>query len=37
MNDKDIVRLFFDRNTDALDGLSKKYGSYCTAIAKNIL
>ena len=37
MNDKDIVRLFFDRNPDALAEFSKKYGSYCNTIAKNIL
>ena len=37
MNDKEIVRLFFDRNQDALDELEKKYGSYCNTIAKNIL
>ena len=37
MNDKDIVQMLFDRNTDALDALSQKYGSYCNTIAKNIL
>lgn len=37
MKDKDIVQLFFDRNPDALDALSKKYSSYCNTIAKNIL
>jgi len=37
MNDKDIVQLCFERNPDAIDELSKKYGSYCNTIAKSIL
>lgn len=37
MNDKDIVRLYFNRDQRALSATAKKYGSYCTAIARNIL
>ena len=37
MDDAEIVRLYWDRNEQALDATADKYGSYCTAIAKNIL
>ncbi len=37
MNDKDIVRLYFNRDQRALSATAKKYGNYCTAIARNIL
>ena len=37
MEDKDIVRLYWDRNERAIDETSAKYGSYCTSIAMNIL
>ncbi len=37
MNDKEIVQMFFDRNPDAIESLSKKYDGYCNTIAKNIL
>lgn len=37
MNDKDIIRLYFDRDQRALSATAKKYGKYCTSIAKNIL
>ena len=37
MDDKGIVRLYFDRNEQAIDETSKKYGKYCFSIANNIL
>lgn len=37
MDDKGIVRLYFDRNETALDETAKKYGKYCFSIAHNIL
>lgn len=37
MDDKGIVRLYFDRNQRAIDETSKKYGKYCFSIAYNIL
>ena len=37
MNDKDLIRLYFDRDQRALSVTAKKYGKYCTSIAKNIL
>lgn len=37
MNDKDIIQLYFDRDQKALSATAKKYGKYCTSIAKNIL
>jgi len=37
VNDKDIVRLYFNRDQRALSATAKKYGNYCTAIARNIL
>ena len=37
MDDKGIVRLYFERNERAIDETSKKYGKYCFSIANNIL
>lgn len=37
MDDREIVGLFFARNENALREASKKYGLYCTSIARNIL
>lgn len=37
MEDKEIIRLFFERNEKALSAVSKKYGRYCDIIAKNVI
>lgn len=37
MEDEEIISLFFERNESALSEASKKYGGYCTTIARNIL
>lgn len=37
MKDHEIIQLFFDRNQKAISATAKKYGKYCTSIAKNIL
>ena len=37
MDDESIVRLYWDRNEDAITESSGKYGSYCASIARNIL
>lgn len=37
MDDKGIVRLYFERNEQAIDETSRKYGKYCFSIANNIL
>ena len=37
MDDKAIIRMFFDRDENGLSAASKKYGAYCLKIAKNIL
>ena len=37
MEDYQIVELYFQRNTDAIKETDSKYGSYCFAIANNIL
>ncbi len=37
MDDKDIVRLYWDRNDQAIRATSDKYGRYCRSIARNIL
>lgn len=37
MEDNDIIRLYWDRNDQAIRATSEKYGRYCKAIAKNIL
>lgn len=35
--DSDIIRRFFERDESALSDVNRKYGSYCSAIARNIL
>lgn len=37
MNDKEIIQLYLNRDQRALSVTAKKYGKYCTSIAKNIL
>lgn len=37
MEDAQIVQLYWDRNEEAIPVTAQKYGSYCTAIAQNIL
>lgn len=37
MDDNGIIRLYWDRNDQAIRATSEKYGRYCKAIAKNIL
>ncbi len=37
MDDRKIVRLFFERSETALREVSEKYGAYCMTIARNIL
>ncbi len=37
MEDKDIVELYFERSEQAIDATAEKYGSYCHAIARNLL
>lgn len=37
MDDREIIRLFFERDEAALNEVSRKYGSFCGAIARNIL
>lgn len=37
MGDKEIIQLYFDRDQKALLATAKKYGKYCTTIARNIL
>lgn len=37
MDDKGIIKLYFERKESALDETAKKYGKYCYAIAFNIL
>jgi RNA polymerase sigma-70 factor (ECF subfamily) len=37
MDDRTIVQLYWDRDEQAIPATVDKYGSYCTAIAKNIL
>lgn len=37
MNDKEIIRLFFDRDEKAIEYTAEKYHSYCRAIADKIL
>jgi RNA polymerase sigma-70 factor (ECF subfamily) len=36
MEDKDIIRLYFERAEDAIGKTAEKYGSLCRVIAKNI-
>lgn len=35
--DSEIVRRFFERDESALSDVNRKYGGYCTSIARNIL
>lgn len=37
MDDKQIIRLFFERSEQAITELSRKYGDLCMKIAKSIL
>ncbi len=37
MDDARIVQLYLDRNEQAIPATARKYGNYCTSIAKNIL
>lgn len=37
MDDTQIVRLYWDRNEQALTATADKYGRYCASIAENIL
>ena len=37
MDDEKIVKLYWDRNEQAITETSEKYGHYCTKIAYNIL
>ncbi len=37
LSDAEIVSLFFERDEKALSAVSRKYGSYCGAIVRNIL
>ncbi len=37
MDDINIVRLYWDRNEQAITATANKYGNYCISIAKNIL
>ena len=37
MDDEKIIRLYWDRNEQAIPATADKYGNYCTSIAKNIL
>ncbi len=37
LEDSKIIRLYWDRNQDAISATSEKYGNYCTSIAMNIL
>lgn len=37
MDDTKIIQLYWDRDKQAITATAEKYGSYCTAIARNIL
>ncbi|MBR3268530.1 MAG: sigma-70 family RNA polymerase sigma factor [Oscillospiraceae bacterium] len=37
MNDQEMIRLFWERNENAISEASAKYGHYCSGIAMNIL
>lgn len=37
MEDKEIVKLYWERNSNAIKETDSKYGGYCKAIATNIL
>ena len=37
MKDSEIIGLYFERNEEAIEKTSEKYGAYCKVVAKNIL
>lgn len=37
MEDDQIIKLYWDRNTTAINHTSEKYGSYCMTVARNVL
>ncbi len=37
MEDREIIRLYWDRKEEAIPATDQKYGRYCKAIARNIL
>jgi RNA polymerase sigma-70 factor (ECF subfamily) len=37
MDDEKIIELYWERSEEAISATSRKYGSYCSSIAKNIL
>lgn len=37
MDDREIVDLYWKRNSNAINETASKYGGYCTSIARNIL
>lgn len=37
MEDREIIRLYFERSEDAIPETERKYGAYCLSVAKNIL
>lgn len=37
MDDAEIIRLYWERNEQAIPATAQKYGTYCTSIARNIL
>ena len=37
MEDKQIVKLYWDRNPEAISESSEKYGDYCFTVAQNLL
>ena len=37
MKDSEIIGLYFERNEEAIERTSEKYGAYCRTVAENIL
>ena len=37
MEDREIINLYWERNSNAIKETASKYGGYCKSIAKNIL
>ena len=37
MKDSEIIELYFERNEEAIEKTSEKYGAYCKTVAENIL
>ena len=37
MEDREIIRLYFDRSESAISATAEKYGAFCHSVAKNIL